>query len=278
MKMPTVVAAILLAGLVGMACSSSGLRRSAGEAGAASGGQAGSTISSGTTGGSGGTIGPGGAGGGSIGGAGGQGGTTGSPSSQGFACSLLPMCNPGDQESDTFYAGPNDLYSPEDCPTERECYSLNLGCGGILCILPAGVHCSDLLSCNPGDIQMPQQDPTCARYPSPCYTKYLCTHSITCKNSAYGGICRGTWSDGGVPEPPDASADGSDAGRIPCCGDGTVDTQYGEQCDLGPLNGACLDANGGFVEYAGPGDSCPLVSLATNVICTQNCQIILDGP
>jgi len=63
MKMPTVVAAILLAGLVGMACSSSGLRRSAGEAGAASGGQAGSTISSGTTGGSGGTVGPGGAGG-----------------------------------------------------------------------------------------------------------------------------------------------------------------------------------------------------------------------
>ena len=50
MKMPTVVAAILLAGLVGMACSSSGLKRSAGDAGAASGGQAGSTISSGTTG------------------------------------------------------------------------------------------------------------------------------------------------------------------------------------------------------------------------------------
>lgn len=67
-KMPTVVAAILLAGLVGMACSSSGLKRSAGDAEAASGGQAGSTISSGTTGGTGGTIGSGGAGGASIGG------------------------------------------------------------------------------------------------------------------------------------------------------------------------------------------------------------------
>jgi hypothetical protein len=68
MKMPAVVAAILLAGLAGLACSSSGLKRSAGDAGVASGGQAGSTISSGTTGGAGGTIGSGGVGGASIGG------------------------------------------------------------------------------------------------------------------------------------------------------------------------------------------------------------------
>jgi len=85
-KMSTVVAALFVAALMGPACSSSGLKSRAGDAGAASGGQAGSAISSGTTGGSGGTsgpggistsatdggaIGPGGAGGANIGGTGG---------------------------------------------------------------------------------------------------------------------------------------------------------------------------------------------------------------
>jgi hypothetical protein len=59
-EMSTTVTALFVAGMVGLACSSSGLKSRAGDAGAASGGQAGSTISSGTTGGTGGTIGPGG--------------------------------------------------------------------------------------------------------------------------------------------------------------------------------------------------------------------------
>jgi hypothetical protein len=58
-----------------MACSSSGLKSRAGDAGDASGNQVGSSIISGTSGGTGGTIGPGGAGGVSIGG---DGGTIGS--------------------------------------------------------------------------------------------------------------------------------------------------------------------------------------------------------
>ena len=85
-KMSGTVTALLVAGMMGLACSSSGLKRSAGDGAVASGGQAGSAISSGTTGGSGGTsgpggistsatdggtIGPGGAGGANIGGTGG---------------------------------------------------------------------------------------------------------------------------------------------------------------------------------------------------------------
>jgi hypothetical protein len=67
-EMSTAVTALFVAGMVGLACSSSGLKSRASDAGAASEGQAGSTISSGSTGGLGGTIGPGGAGGASIGG------------------------------------------------------------------------------------------------------------------------------------------------------------------------------------------------------------------
>ena len=73
MKMPK-AAAIILAGLVGLACSN---HSGPGDAGAASGGQAGSTIISGTTGGTGGAIGSGGAGGASMGGTGSSGGAGG---------------------------------------------------------------------------------------------------------------------------------------------------------------------------------------------------------
>jgi len=31
-------------------------------------------------------------------------------------------------------------------------------------------------------------------------------------------------------------------GIVHCCGDGVVDTFYGEQCDFGRLNGVCLDS------------------------------------
>jgi hypothetical protein len=71
-KMSTAVTALFVAGMVGLACSSSGLKSRASDAGAASGGQAGNTISSGEgcgllctppVGGTGGTGGSGGAGG-----------------------------------------------------------------------------------------------------------------------------------------------------------------------------------------------------------------------
>jgi|GEM_PF-6312953 hypothetical protein len=78
LKIPTAVTALSATVLLGLACSSSGLKSGAHDAGAASGGQAGSSISNGTTGGSRGTIGPGGAGGGSIGGTAGTIGSGGS--------------------------------------------------------------------------------------------------------------------------------------------------------------------------------------------------------
>ena len=63
-KMPAAVTALFVSSLVGLACSSSGLKSRAGDG--AAGGQAGSTISSGTTGGIGGTIGSGGAAGAGV--------------------------------------------------------------------------------------------------------------------------------------------------------------------------------------------------------------------
>src|SRR5208337_654078 len=79
-KMSTCGVGLVLAGLVGLACGSSGLKArgsSAGAGGVVKGGQAASTIESGTTGGTGGTIGTGGAGGAGIAGASGNTGGTG---------------------------------------------------------------------------------------------------------------------------------------------------------------------------------------------------------
>ncbi len=181
-------------------------------------------------------------------------------------------CNTGDQQ---VTAGPG-LDSSGLCPPERECYTVQSSCGPVLCLLPDGVHCDDPLSCNPGDTQTQQGGPDCVGYPSPCYTKYLCAQSITCNSSAspYGGICSGTWTDAGVLEPPDASADGGDAGRKPCCGDGVIDDQYGEWCDVGNLNGMCLDTQGNPVNA-----SCPLPSVGCNcpagsyMYCTTICRL-----
>lgn len=53
-----------------------------------------------------------------------------------------------------------------------------------------------------------------------------------------------------------------------------MDTRYGEQCDLGPLTGGCVDENGKFVGYPGDTDCPP----DTQVLCTRTCRIILDGP
>jgi hypothetical protein len=63
LKMSARVAALFVAGLISLACSSSGLKSGGGTAGSGGGGQAGSTISSGTAGGTGGAIGTGTAGG-----------------------------------------------------------------------------------------------------------------------------------------------------------------------------------------------------------------------
>ncbi len=267
-------AAIIIAGLVGLACSSSGLKTFP-DAGAASGGQAGGTISSGTTGGTGGMIATGAA---SIGGTGGQAATT----------DFVPLCesgpgpcNHGDQSVAFQIGNPNATIPP--CPAGRECYLLRMGCGYNLCMVPEGVHCSDLLSCNPGDTPIPQVS---VGYTGRGYTKQLCMQSIYCSapSSGYGSICSGAWSDGVFVEQPDASADGEDGGTMPCCGDGIVD--QGEQCDAGNLNGLCLDAQGrpvGHPENAScqslPAScNCPEYPAHTSLSCSTTCQApIISG-
>jgi hypothetical protein len=93
---------------------------------------------------------------------------------------------------------------------------------------------------------------------------------------AHAGACSGTWSEGVFLEPPDASADGDEGGTMPCFGDGTVD--QGEQCDVGTLNGMCLDVLGNPVGYPENADcqsfpascNCPA---DTMVLCSTTCRI-----
>ena len=159
-------------------------------------------------GGAGGTIGSGGSnGGGATAGSPGSGGTGG----QGATCASIRMCDPTDQQID----GP--------CPAGRECYSFPQECfdATTLCMLPAGVHCSDL-SCNPGDSPTTVDDQGCSQHPTACYTKQLCAHEIWCRHGADAGVDAG------------ASDTGIDAGPVGYCGNGILDP--GEQCDDGNTN------------------------------------------
>ena len=258
------VAAFFVAGLLGLACSSSGLKTTA-DAGVASGGQAGSTISSGatgglggtigpggaggaTTGGTGGTIGPGGAGGAGISGTGGEGGTAGSSTGQG-GCMMIMYCGPGYQEID----GP--------CPAERQCQYMKQPCLGYttVCMVlqDAGVEagtsdanssngdsgtggssgtggtggqgpiCAAYPMCNPGDQQVGMDCPAGRE----CYTL-----SLSCGSGQYNTITCAYGTDASV----DVGASGASAGAldtgvdvrmIRLCGNGVLDP--GEQCDDG---------------------------------------------
>ena len=229
-KIPTILTALLVAGLAGLACSNhSGLKSKAGDAGAASGGQAGNTISSGTTGGPGGTSGPGGTGGASVdgtggtigsggisgadagghtsasdaggsngdSGTGGQGDATDSPLSQGGMCGAIPGCNPGDQQ--VGFAPGSEYTDLSDCPAERECYTLGDNCGSILCVVPQDIHCDNPLSCNPGDTPTVSNDP-CVGRPSPCYENKLCSQTILCRYGTDAGV-----DASGKPKPDSSS-------------------------------------------------------------------------
>ena len=291
------VAALSVAGLLGLACSSSGLKTIA-DAGVASGGQAGSTISSGATGGTGGTIGPGGAGGGSIGGTGGtsgpagtigtggsrtDGGTAGSSGTggtggQGPICPVYPKCNPGDQQMDM------------DCPSGRKCYLMGVSCGPvqntIICAFgvdagvdaatpDAGLDVRTMRPCGDGVLDPGEQ----------------CDDGNTNSGDGCNAFCQieARWQ---CPTPGQlcipCGTNACDAGPVGYCGDGILQTDRAELCDLGPLNGVCLDqqsrtppdADQGSVGDAG----CPLGSwdwdgtqvcncpAGSRVLCTTTCQ------
>ena len=174
-----------------------------------------------------------------------QAGTGGSMTGQGAPdgatpiCTSYPSCNPADQQVGlTIGSDYPDL--PWVCPAERECYSLVNTCGSVLCVVPEDVHCNDL-ACNPGDT-LKASYADCDSFTKSCYQRMLCAQSIVCETWRITA-CSGTSSDGGLPEPQDASADGDAAGRIPCCGDGIVDWDHGEECDFGVLNDVPLDTS-----------------------------------
>jgi hypothetical protein len=59
------------------------------------------------------------------------------------------------------------------------------------------------------------------------------------------------------------------------CGDGILETNQGEDCDLGKLNGLCVDANGcpASTDEGNAGElGCPE---NTFVACPTNCQLVL---
>jgi hypothetical protein len=146
------------------------------------------------------------------------------------------------------------------CPAGRECYSFQQYCfdATTVCMLPQGVHCSDL-SCNPGDTPTTSDDQDCWAPSNACYTKQLCAQSVWCKYGADAGV-----SEAGVDSC--APETGIDAEALPHCGDGTVDTGLGEFCDLGNLNGQCLGAQLNPVSPASAG---------CQQWCTTNCQLPL---
>ena len=143
----------------------------------------------------------------------------------------MSVCLLGDEVDSQ--AGKRDLSG--ECPAERECYSLYSGCVTTLCVLPVGKHCDGLLVCNRGGTPTtPSTD--CADPAVFCYPVLGCAQYITCE-TWQTALCSSTSSDAGFFDPRDASVDGSDVGRMPCCGDGMTDADHGEECDEGPLNG-----------------------------------------
>jgi hypothetical protein len=160
-------------------------------------------------------------------------------------------------------------------------------------MLPEGVHCSDPLTCNPGDMETSSDAPDCSKYQG-CYIKQLCASEIWCKHATDAGVdvfASATGIDAGSldAEMWDASEPESGMGSIyvPSCGNGIIEEYFNEECDLGSLNGACILYQGGH-NQAGPGSSsdagCPLGSFdwsgtpvcncpsGSMVLCTTSCQ------
>jgi cysteine-rich repeat protein len=253
MKMPR-AAALFVSGLVGLACSNSGLKGRAGDGAAASGGQAGSTISNGTTGGSGGMIGPVETGGASMGGTGrsvgsggsnGGSGTAGSSGTGGQAgfypiCASIRMCYLGDQEID----GP--------CPAGRDCYSFQQECfdATTVCMRPVDAGASDtgidagpVRYCGNGVLDPGEQ----------------CDDSNTKDGDGCSATCQ-------IECPP---IPGQTCIGLPRCGNGVLTSN--EACDDG--NTVSGDGCSGDCQTIEPGWQCRVPGKP----CTRICGNRLDG-
>jgi hypothetical protein len=105
--------------------------------------------------------------------------------------------------------------------------------------------------------------------------------------------CSCIWSDGGIPNPQDAFAGSDDVEALPSCGNGIAELDLGEECDLGSLNGVCLDASGNppdAGQWSTVGTGCPLGSWdlgsiqvcncpqGTKVFCTTTCEVPWPSP
>jgi len=298
-RMPPAVAATLVAGFVVLACSSSGLKNGAGDGGAASGGHAGSSMSGGVAAGFGGTIGSGGVNGGhpSCGN-----GVLEPPEKcddgnrgNGDGCSSLCeielnyICpSPGQPCFDTAVCG-DGIVTPDESCDDGNTVSSD-GCSGDCQRIDPGWQCpisgrpcSQICSFGPLDGSVPCSDAN--------DLVERCGDGIV--TAGEGCDC----GDGTVAVPAGCLGPNGDNTYGGCttkctwghrCGDGHVDMNFNELCDLGNLNGACLDYQSGIPQDAGegsPGDAgCPLGSFdwdgtpvcncpaGTMVLCTTACQ------
>jgi len=292
------VAALSLAGFIGLACSSSSLKTNAGDA-ATSGGQAGSFMSGGVAGGIGGTIGSGGV-------------TGGNRRCGNGVLEASEQCDDGNTVNGD---GCNSLCQIEanyDCPTPGQPCIDTAVCGNG--ILTPDEACDDgnMVSgdgCS-GDCQTIESGWQCPIPGEPC--SQICGSSqldgsVPCSDAnsqivrcGDGIVTAGEecdCGDGTVMAPIDCLGTNGDNTYGGCttkcmwghrCGDGVVDTNFNESCDLGNLNGACLDYESRMPPDSGAGSpvdaGCPLGSFDWNstpvcycpsgsmVFCTTSCQ------
>jgi hypothetical protein len=225
-KMSTCGVGLLLAGLVGLACSNSGLKGRAGDGGVASGGQAGSTISSGTAGGTGGAIGTGGFGSGGTSGTSGS-ATGGTPSSSGPG-GVATGGTTGSGGSDRDAVGNADAAGMDgmatssivgSCTADSDCLLVLDYRAGFECWSPTAASLADvardpcLVPWNPSNprcpLVTPPSDcpggPIAVSHSCPAYCRFaVCTSGTCTLDSDFSTPSRCTEVDAGAP--PDCDA------------------------------------------------------------------------
>jgi cysteine-rich repeat protein len=295
LKMSAVVEAMLVAALLGLACSDSGLKSTALDADVPRGGQTGSTISGGTTGGLGGMSGAGGS-------AEGTGGAVGTNGGSCLLCRSVADCGNGvldpreqcDDGNTNNGDGCNSFCQIEanyECPNAGQPCTNMLACGNGR--LTSDEICDDGNTASgdgcSGDCQSIEPGWRCPKPGRPCIQTCGSSQldgSVTCDaGSDQSGSCGDgvvaageecDCGDGTVPVPSGCPGPNNDITYGGCkadctwgpfCGDGLVQAPQ-EQCDLGKLNGSNNGAGGctfGCLEpqYCGngiidPGESCDL--------------------